>query len=405
MGNVKELKQQNILEAIRILHKEKEVSKQELARQMGISTVSAHSFINELLDKGIVLSSGTGSSSHGRKATLYRLNPRYGFAVGIVLTSASITTVTYNFTSELISSFSLGIEKIPDEALYENMIVQARLAIGNHEKEYGVCLGVGIAMPAIIDHKTGLIKRILHFPDFKTLDLKFVMQDELKVPVFIGNDNKVCMNAIKWAGDRNTDLPLAFIGVEEGVGCGVMIGGQILQGADSVAGEIGHLPIDLNGPLCSCGNRGCIEHYISEKGLIAKIIRHLNREAGNDFQYSIENFTIQHVISLASSNAFVRNAIRECCDYFCILLENVVKIYGPQEIIIECEYLKQLPEFFSYLSDRFYRSPWVSGQSYIIRLNTIESVYATGGAMTVLDNIYTNPTDNLLLDLLDDTSA
>lgn len=405
MGNVKELKQQNILEAIRILHKEKEVSKQELARLMEISTVSAHSFINELLEKGIVLSSGTGSSNHGRKATLYRLNPKYGFSVGIVLTSTSIITVAYSFTSELISSFSLGIEKIPDEALCENMIAQARLAIANHEKEYGICLGVGVAMPGIIDHQTGLIKKILHFPDFKTLDLKFVMQDALKVPVFVGNDNKVCMNALKWAGDQYTDVPVAFIGVEEGVGCGVMIGGQILQGANSVAGEIGHLPIDPNGPLCSCGNRGCIEHYIAERELIEKIIQHLNQESDFPSRYTSENFTIQHVISLARSNDFVRSAIRECCDYFCILLENVVKIYGPQEIIIECEYLKQLPEFFAYLSERFYRSPWVNGQSYSIRLNTIDYVYATGGAMTVLDNICTNPTDNLLLDFLESTSA
>lgn len=404
MGNVKELKQQNILEAISILQKEKELSKPALSKRMGISTVSAHSFINELVERQIVLSSGSSSSSHGRKASLFRLNPNYGFSVGMVLSSNSIQTVAYDFTSRQISSFSLRLEKTADENICSKMISQARIAISNHESDYGKCLGLGVAIPGIVDHNTDLIKNSVHFPHFKPLDLKFIMQDALQIPVFIGNDNKLCMNAVKWAENRSLSSPIAFIGVEEGVGCGIMINGQILQGANSVAGEIGHIPIDTDGPLCNCGNRGCLECYIAERGLIDRIIRHLNGNSDSGNQYNSENFTIQHVISLARHNDFIHNALLDCCRYFCILLENVVKIYGPKEIIIECEYLKRLPEYFQFLSEQFYKSPWVQGQNYVLRLNSIDHVYAAGGAMTVLDHIYTSSTNNILLDFLEDDS-
>lgn len=401
MGNIKELKQQNLLEVIGILRKEKELSKQALAKFMGLSTVSAHSFINELSEKNIVMDSGISDNNCGRKATLFRLNPHFGFTVGICLSSSKIDTVTYNFASELISSFTLNIEKVPDEELCGSILLQARLAISNHEEEYGKCLGIGIAMPAIVDHTTSLIKKIIRFPGFKHFDLKFLIQDALQIPVFIGNDNKMCMNAIKWIENRFTNLPMAFIGVEEGVGSGILIDGKILEGANSVVSEIGHISIDLNGPLCNCGGRGCIETYISERVLINKVIEHLNHTMNDSTGYSTETFTIQHVISLAKHNPFIDTVLKECCDYFCVLLENVVKIYDPKEIIIECEYLKQLPEYFEYLCDKFYHSPWVIGQDYNISLNKIQNVYATGGAMTVLGNIYSNNSENILLDLLE----
>ena len=405
MGNVKELKQQNIMEAIRILQNEKELSKPELSKRMGISTVSAHSFINELVERQIVLSSGASSSNHGRKASLFRLNPNYGFAVGMVLSSNSIQTVAYDFTSKLISGFSLNLDKTADEDICSKMIAQARIAIANHKSDYGKCFGIGIAIPGIVDHNTDLIKNSVHFPNFKPLDLKFIIQDTLQVPVFIGNDNKLCMNAIKWSENRSLLSPVVFIGVEEGVGCGIMINGQILQGANSVAGEIGHIPINLDGPLCNCGNSGCLEHYIAQRGLIDRVIKHLNENSDSDSEYNSENFTIEHVISLARHNDFVHNALMDCCRYFCILLENVIKIYGPKEIIIECEYLKRLPEYFQYLVEQFHKSPWVQGQDYVLRLNTIDHVYAAGGAMTVLDHTYTSNTNNALLDFLDEVTA
>lgn len=400
MGNIQELKQQNLLDVINILRKEKELSKQALARQMDVSSVSAHSFINELLDMNIVLSSGTSSPSHGRKASLFRLNPYYGFAVGIFLSSTSIITVAYDFTSKLISSFTLNIDKTPENELGEQIITQARLAIATHKAAYHRCLGIGVAMPAIVDSTSSTIRKIFHFHNFYPLNLKDVMQEALGVPIFIGNDNKLCLNAIKWSEDRFTNRPIAFIGVEEGVGCGVLINGKILQGSNFFAGEIGHLSVDLNGPLCSCGSRGCIEGYISEKGLIKQVVDHLNSLSDRPQLYNTENFNIQHVISLAQTNDFVHTTILKCCDYFSVLLEDIVKIYDPKEIIIECEYLKQLPEFFSYLSNKFQHSPWVHGHNYVLRLNKIENVYATGAAMTVLDNVYTNHPNNILLKFL-----
>lgn len=400
MSNLKELKQQNLLEVIRLLRQNTSLNKQSLAKLMGLSTVSAHSFINELVDMNMVLNTGFSSVNSGRKASLFHLNPNYGFVVGIYLSSRKLYTVSYNFASELLSSFSLNIETIPASELIDQILSQINLAISSHEGQYGKCLGIGLSLPAIIDNTSGMIRKIFHIQDFTASDLKFVIQDTLHLPVFIGNDIQMCMNSIKWSENIFTDSPIAFVGIDDGVGASLLIGGKILRGANSAVTEIGHISVDLNGPLCKCGNRGCIENYISEKKLLEKVISHLNETMGTA-AYTTRTFTIKHLIALAEYDDFVQNLLAECCDYIYILLENMVKLYGPREIIIECEYLKQLPAYFEYLCSKFDSSPWVINQNYSIRLNQIENIYPTGAAMTVLDNLYTASSDNILLNIIE----
>lgn len=398
MGNIKDLKKQNLLEVISIIRKGGTMSKQEVAREMKLSNVSAHSFINELVEKEMLLSFGTDNGNRGRRASLYSLNPNYGFVVGQSLSTGVVTTATYDFASSKISTFSMDISRLSWDELCSNIVQQAIFAIESHQKSYNHCLGLGFAVPGLVDTSAGIIRKLIHFPGFNHLHLRESIEQAVGVPVFMDNDNKFSVLAIKWIEDKHTSSPVVFVGIREGVGSGVMINGNVLHGKHSAAGEIGHIPIDIDGEWCSCGGRGCLETRISEKILIEKIVKHLNAKQPDSLCYEAGQFTIGHVITLARDDEFVQNELRTACDYLTICLENIVKIYDPEEIIIDSEYLRALPEYFDYLCKRFYSSQWSNREGFVLRLNTIDDIYATGAAMSVFDNIYSPTSNNLLLD-------
>src|SRR6185436_4568433 len=96
----------------------------------------------------------------------------------------------------------------------------------------------------------------------------------LKLPVAVENSVKACVLAQVWAarGDTVVDGPVAFVNVSDGVGVGIAIDGQLLRGANNIAGEFGHLTLNSGGPLCSCGQRGCLEAYVSKRAVIARYL-------------------------------------------------------------------------------------------------------------------------------------
>ncbi|MDR1766173.1 MAG: ROK family transcriptional regulator [Lachnospiraceae bacterium] len=401
MGNIKELKKQNLMETLAVIHEKGEMTKQEVARQTGMSAVSAHSFINELLDKGMLMSGRTEQGNQGRRATLYKLNPYYGFVVGQSLSPAAITTVSYDFACGEISAFSLEIGKLGHGELGEAVRQQAAFAIGNHEKSHRRCLGLGFAVPGPMDSKTQVIRKAMPFIDVNPMELKAQMEEAFSVPVFMGNDNKFNALAIKLMENRRCRDPLVFVGVREGVGAGVLVEGKILKGANYLASEVGHIPIQMDGEVCSCGQRGCLETFIGEKYLIGRIVRHLNENpasgsASGAALYTHQDITMKHVLAMAEDDAFVKGQLEDACRYLAICLENIVKAYNPEEIVLECKYLESLPGYFRKVQDLFFASPWVRGNEPTLRLNTIPNVWAVGAATAVLDNVFTPAPENIL---------
>ena len=111
---------------------------------------------------------------------------------------------------------------------------------------------------------------------------------------------------------------------------------------------------------------------------------------------------MSHVIALAKDDEYVKNELKISCNYLTICLENIIKCFDPEEIIIDCEYLSSLPEYFDYLSNLLRKSQWIHSDRFNLKLNTIENIYATGAAMRVFDNIYSTNSENLLLDKFND---
>jgi glucokinase len=137
-------------------------------------------------------------------------------------------------------------------------------------------LGIGFGLPGLIDSSKGVINFLPNVPGWKNVPLKNIIQRRLRVPTFIDNDvNVIALGEWKFgAGKGYTNLVCMTLGT--GVGGGLILNNELYRGEGFVAGELGHMPLNEDGPACNCGGRGCFELYVGNRTLLdraAKIFK------------------------------------------------------------------------------------------------------------------------------------
>ncbi|MCF1648556.1 ROK family protein, partial [Streptomyces indiaensis] len=117
-------------------------------------------------------------------------------------------------------------------------------------------LGVGVALPGPLDHDRGVLHRVTGFPEWDGFPLRDALAERLGVPVVVDKDTNAAALGLAAGGERGS---FAYLHLGTGLGAGLVIGGSVHRGARTGAGEFGHQVIQLDGPPCTCGNRGCVE--------------------------------------------------------------------------------------------------------------------------------------------------
>ncbi|HEO64008.1 MAG TPA: ROK family protein [Candidatus Omnitrophica bacterium] len=136
----------------------------------------------------------------------------------------------------------------------------------------------GLGVPGLVDFKTGYIHSLTNLRRWKNLHFKKMLEEKVGLPVLIDNDANLAALAEYCLGSGEGSVNMLMVTLGTGVGGGLILNGQIYRGINNAAGEIGHIPLSLNGPLCNCGGRGCLEAYIGNKRLLAYLNRRLKKE-------------------------------------------------------------------------------------------------------------------------------
>ncbi len=129
-------------------------------------------------------------------------------------------------------------------------------------------LGVGIGVPGPVDSLRGIVHFLPNIPGWKEVKLKKILEEKIKLPVFIDNDAKLMTLAEHEAGAGKKFKNVLCLPLGTGVGGGLIINDLLYRGPDNAAGEVGHFPLNEKGPLCGCGAKGCLETYIGNHKII-----------------------------------------------------------------------------------------------------------------------------------------
>ena len=255
--------------ALNLIRSKQPVSRADLARLMGVRRGAVSRLIDELLEAGLVFEGAKGESPRGRKPMHLHVETRRR-CVAAVDVSASHTAfvITDVLGRPLLEVAEFPTRRRPSQLVKDVADALAR-ALEDHP-ELGECIGIGVSVSGLVD--AGGQIRFSPTLGWREVELLQLLEVATKLPVVVENSMKACMLGQVWSvrGDTPVDGPVAFVNVSDGVGVGIAVDGKLLRGAHNAAGELGHVPLNIYGPRCACGQQGCWEAYVSKRAVIAR---------------------------------------------------------------------------------------------------------------------------------------
>lgn len=263
-GSQSSLHRANLERVVRAVRMAGSLTQAEIARSTGLSAATVSNIVRELKDGGTV--DVTPTSSGGRRARSVSLSGDAGIVVGVDFGHTHLHVAIGNLAHRVLAeeaepldvdaSAAQGLDRA--EALVKRLIVTAGIS---PEK----IVGVGLGVPGPIDVETGVLGSTAILPGWAGTNPRDDLAARLGVPVYVDNDaNLGALGELVWGSGRGA-ADLAYIKVASGVGAGLVINGQIYRGPGGTAGEIGHITLDESGPVCRCGNRGCLETFTAAR--------------------------------------------------------------------------------------------------------------------------------------------
>ncbi|MER7777244.1 ROK family transcriptional regulator [Streptomyces sp. NPDC096191] len=276
------------------------ISRLELAERTGLTPQAVSKITARLRDRGLAAEAGRRASTGGKPRTVLRLVPEAGHAVGVHLDRDELRAVLVDLDGTVV-----GERRAPlDLGAGAADVVEAVAGAARELTEDTLrppdgtlaaaptLLGLGVALPGPLDHVRGVLHRVTGFPEWDGFPLRDALERRLGVPVVVDKDTNAAALGLTagGAGDGRGGAvggdggSFAYLHLGTGLGAGLVIGGGVHRGARTGAGEFGHQVIQLDGPPCTCGARGCIEALCLAavgRGDLAEAARVLGAGAAN----------------------------------------------------------------------------------------------------------------------------
>jgi N-acetylglucosamine repressor len=334
-GTTREINRRVVLDLIRI---NQPISRADLARLMGTRRGAVSVLVNQLIEDGAVFEGATGEAKRGRKPTFLYMDSRERCVVAVDIRP----TRTFVMVTDLVGRQLASVTSFPTERDPKRFVtglakrINAILA-GHHD--LGRCQGVGVVVPGMVDTEAG---RVLSAPNlgWRDLPLRDAIASAVALPVDIENSGKACALAQLWSTrDAGASGNFVYLNVSDGLGVGVVVAGQLVRGQHNIAGEFGHIPLNLDGPRCGCGATGCWEVYVSNLATLSRYFgRDLRERPVPADVAALTPLTIDDLIARArGGDAKALAALLATGRYLGLGLGAVVNVIDPSHVYISGE--------------------------------------------------------------------
>ncbi|MGH9451779.1 MAG: ROK family transcriptional regulator [Terriglobia bacterium] len=328
---------QKDLLVLQLIHANPNVSRKELATGSGFSAASITAIVQRLIDHGLVTELG-----ESRRPVSLGIRNDLAYVVGVDVGSFLLRVIVADVLGNVVYSRQTETQMSNGR---EHVLSRTFNAIRNAMNESGVAKGsvkgIGMAHSGVIDTQNGVV---LSFPrpgqmaEWKNVRLKDMLEAEFSLPSVLDDSARMMAIAEKHFG-LGTDLSdFLYIGVGMGIGAAIFIDGKLYRGPGGGAGEFGHMTVDEKGPLCSCGNNGCLEAVASCTAIIAAvrsaIQQGVNSRVSELAQGDLERISVEVIIQAAQENdTLAFRVLHEAISHIGVALSDVVNLLNPNVVI------------------------------------------------------------------------
>ena len=348
--------EQRELSILQLIHAGSNYSRLDLARRTGLSPSGITAIVRGLLVKKLVTEAQPVSSLVGRRPIPLRIRDDAGYLLGVDIGSYYTRVVITDINGRIIRKDQIET-RIPDGrvAVLERVFKCVHGTMEASLVPRNKILGAGIAHSGVIDAEKGMV---ISFPrpgqmaEWKNVPLRNLFESEFKVPCMLEDSVRTMAIAERCFGlGRDVD-DFLFIEVGRGIGAAIFVDGKLYRGAGGKAGEFGHITAQENGPLCSCGNTGCLESVASCASIIQSVRVAVERGvdskvrdlAGGD----LSQITVEKIAQAAKDNdGLAFRVLQEAASYIATGLADLVNVLNPRLVIFGGALFGAAPELVS----------------------------------------------------------
>jgi len=301
-----------------IIQKNGPLTKNELSDITKIKLTTLNRDLQILTDKKIVVESHIGESTGGRKPSLYDINPSEFYIIGIDISRIYARIVITNLKLEIVNE-----ELINHEYDFKNI---SKIIPGTVKR---LLINLSIEKSSIVGVGIGIVG------GFYTEPLSNTLSKELGTPIYIDNGANAAVIGEYSFGIGKGKNNIAYVNCGVGIRTGIISSSVLIRTINNLEDAFGHMIVDANGELCSCGNCGCLESYVSIPNITRRFAKELEKCDMLDLNKEIDEINYEYVCKLAEkNNKAAINAIESAALYFGIGLSNYIKLFNPELIIL-----------------------------------------------------------------------
>jgi len=316
-----------------LIREHQPLSRAEIARRLELNRGTVTSLVNQLLAENTIVEGHAIDAPRGRRPTMLYLRTRDRLTITVNLRfSRTAVALTDAFATHVAGDAFTTI--FEPAALVAELAARIRALLQQHIV-LGTLEGIEVRVPGTVDATTG---RVLIAPQlgWRDVDLRTPLEQATDLPVSIENAAiAAAMSHARYARKPAMADDFVYLLVSDHIGTAVVSGGQVLRGANSSAGEFGHIPLHPAGPRCLCGSRGCWEMYASN---LATLSRYLGRDPSlpeTQAMLHAREFTMDDLIARAQSgDARARSAIAHTGRYIGLGIAMIVHALNPARVVV-----------------------------------------------------------------------
>ena len=319
-----------------LIHAERRTSRTRLAQLSGLSKGAVSGIVGDLLDDGLIREVGTQQRGGiGRRQVLLEIDPRARFVIGSQLGDDACTVVLVDLYGQLEREVVIPVGgSVPSD--YLDAVCEG-VDLLRADADAPI-LGLGVGVAGSVDGSGRRITVAVPF-GWKDVPVADALEERLNLPVRVANRAKVAALGEHWARIGQGVDHLVYVHVGSGIVAGLVVGGVLSFGRDGLAGELGHVTVLPDGPLCDCGNQGCL-HTLASGPAIVRQVRAKARLAGHlplvqatngvSAQAALE----QVLVAAKQGDQLACAVLAEAGRYLGIAIGNLVTLFNPQVVVV-----------------------------------------------------------------------
>jgi len=312
---------------LHLIREHQPISRADIAKFTGLRPGTVSSIVNRLIKNNFVYEGTEGPSSGGRPPRNLHINAESFYVLAIDIGVSDTVFAVSDFNGRIIQQKSVLTEGEPDVFL-NKLADEIELLITQQypRAKFGA---VGVSVPGLVNRETGTVETSPNL-EWKNVPLREILMSRLNLPIFVENDANAAAFSELWYGPLSEAnvRTLLFILVVEGLGTGLIINGELHVGSRLGLGGFGHMSIDPNGELCSCGRRGCWETFASERATVERFQRVTAKKG-------LPTVNLNELIALANKNdEMALQSLKITAEYLGEGISNLAHGLYPETVVV-----------------------------------------------------------------------